>query len=105
MNLQTKTLRRNKTSLQKIRSLKEAGRHGAMLPMVGFVMIILFVACAFAVDIARMHLTRSELRTATDAAARAAVENVSRTNDLQQARDAAVAIAQQNMVAGRGTDT
>lgn len=77
-------------------------RTGAMLPMVAVCIIILFVACSFAVDIARMHLTRSELRTATDAAARAGVESLSRVQNTQEATDAALAVARRNIVAGSG---
>ncbi len=70
--------------------------------MVAVVIVLMFVACAFAVDIARMHLTRSELRTATDAAARAAVESLGRVQNTQQATDAAIAIGKRNLVAGTG---
>ena len=77
-------------------------RTGAMLPMVAVTIVILFIACSFAVDIARMHLTRSELRTSTDAAARAAVESLGRVQNTEQARDAAIAIARRNIVAGSG---
>ena len=76
-------------------------RSGAMLPMLGVVMVILFIAATFAVDIARMHLTRSELRTASDAAARAAVEALGRTQNRQAGIDAAIAIAGRNQVAGK----
>lgn len=77
-------------------------RDGAMLPMLAVTIVILFVACAFAVDIARMHLTRSEIRTATDAAARAAVESLGRVRTTGGATDAAIAIAKRNVVAGSG---
>ena len=77
-------------------------RTGAMLPMVAVTIVILFIACSFAVDIARMHLTRSELRTSTDAAARAAVESLGRVQNTEQARDAAIALARRNIVAGSG---
>jgi len=89
-------------SFQTLNSNSSADRTGAMLPMVGVTTVILFVACAFAVDIARMHLTRSELRTSTDAAARAAVEALGRVNNTQGATDAAIAIAKRNVVAGSG---
>ena len=79
-----------------------ANRDGAMLPMVAVVIIILFIACAFAVDIARMHLTRSELRTATDASARAAVEALGRLESTEAATAAAIEIAKRNIVAGSG---
>ncbi|WP_162273925.1 vWA domain-containing protein [Mariniblastus fucicola] len=80
----------------------QSSRTGAMLPMVAVVIVILFIAVSFAVDIARMHLTRSELRTATDAAARAAVESLGRVQNTQGATDAALAVAKRNIVAGSG---
>ena len=81
---------------------KATDRDGAMLPMVAVTIVILFIAVAFAVDIARMHLTRSELRTSTDAAARAAVESLGRFQDTGLATDAALEIARRNIVAGVG---
>ena len=47
-----------------------------MLPLVAVVLIILFVSACLAIDIARIHVTRSELRTATDAAARAELNRI-----------------------------
>ena len=81
---------------------QQQNRTGAMLPMVAVTIIILFIACAFAADVARMHLTRSELRTATDAAARAGVETLARAESTDLATEAAVAIARENIVAGVG---
>ena len=77
-------------------------RTGAMLPLLSVTIVILFVACVLAIDIARIHVTRSELRTATDAAARAGVEALGREQNVQAAIDAALAVAQQNVVAGNG---
>jgi Mg-chelatase subunit ChlD len=65
-------------------------------------MIILIIAAVFSVDIAYMHMVRSELRTATDAAARAGAETLARTQDSGQAIDAALRIAEFNVVAGNG---
>lgn len=79
-------------------------RPGAMLPILAVVMVILFVACVLSIDIARIHVTRSELRTATDAAARAAVEALGREQSEAAAIDAALAIAKANQVAGDGLD-
>ena len=53
-----------------------------MLPYVAVVMIVLFVAATFAIDIASIHVARSELRTATDAAAKAAVEALSENGSI-----------------------
>jgi len=72
--------------------------------MIGVVFIILFIAAAFAIDVARIHVTRSELRTATDAAAKAAVEALGREQSVEAATQAALAIAQRNIVAGNGLD-
>lgn len=78
----------------------ENTRVGAMLPMLAVVIVILFVAAALSVDIARIHVTRSELRTATDAAARAAVEALGREQSQEAAINAALSIANANEVAG-----
>ncbi len=85
----------------KLRTRKPTNnRDGALLPMLAVVIIILFVAATMGVDIARMHLTRAELRTATDASARAAVEAMGRTQNKQAGIDAAINIANRNNVAG-----
>jgi Mg-chelatase subunit ChlD len=73
-----------------------------MIVMVAVVIIILLIGAVFSVDVAYMHMVRAELRTATDAAARAGSETLSRTQDPAQARAAALAIAEQNSVAGNG---
>ncbi len=70
--------------------------------LVAVAIIILLVGAVFSVDVAYMHMVRAELRTATDAAARAGSETLARTQDPNQARAAAVAIAEQNLVAGNG---
>lgn len=79
-----------------------ANRAGAMLPMLAVVMVFLMVTVAIGVDIARMHVTRSELRTANDAAARAAVVEIGNSQNAIAAKDAAIFIASQNVVAGQG---
>lgn len=66
-------------------------RQGAMLVLIVIMMLGFMVAVAFSVDIAQMHLSRTELRSATDAAAKAAAENLSRTQDI----DAAITRGQQ----------
>jgi len=83
-------------------ALQNHERSGAMLPLIAVTMVILFVSAVLAVDIARIHVTKSELRTATDAAARAGVESLGRQQSRAAAIDAALAIAQENMVAGNG---
>ena len=74
-------------------------RRGAMLVLVALLLIVLIVTVVFSVDVAYMQLTRTQLRSASDAAARAAAECLSRTQDVAQAREAAKTIASRNLVA------
>ncbi len=82
--------------------MNQTSRRGAMLVMVAIVLVILLLGAVFSIDVAYMHVVRAELRTATDAAARAGAEALIRTQDPAQARAAAIAIAAQNNVAGTG---
>ncbi len=77
-------------------------RRGAMMILVAVSIVILLVGAVFSVDVAYMHMVRAELRTATDAAARAGSETLARTQDVALARAAAIAVAEQNTVAGDG---
>ena len=77
-------------------------RKGGMLVLVAVVMVIFMVAAAFCVDIAYMHMVKSELRTAVDAASRAGTETLARTQDPDSAVQSAVTIAAANNVAGEG---
>ncbi len=90
------------TNFQKCNQRGRGDRRGAMLVMIAVVFVILFISAAFAIDIARMHVTRSELRTATDAAAKAAVEALGREQSIAAGTAAAVEIARRNVVAGKG---
>ncbi len=77
-------------------------RDGAMLPFVALVIIVLFIAAVFAIDVASIHVVRSELRTATDAAAKAGVEALGREQSTDAAIAAALRVAEENLVAGEG---
>ncbi|MBL8889023.1 MAG: VWA domain-containing protein [Planctomycetaceae bacterium] len=77
-----------------------ANRRGGMLVLIVSAIIILLIAAAIGIDVAYMHVVRAELRTATDAAARAGVEALGRTQDVNAARQAAMNFAGQNTVAG-----
>jgi len=71
-----------------------------MLVLLSIAMVIFMITAALSIEIARLQLARTELRTSTDAAAKAAAEALSRTQD----RDIAVArgrqIAAENQVNG-----
>src|SRR5690554_2963876 len=76
-------------------------RRGAMIVFIAMLLTVFFVMVAMSVDIAYMQLARTELRTATDAAARAAVESLTRTAKISDARKAAKNVAKQNTVGGQ----
>ncbi|BBO30509.1 vWA domain-containing protein [Lacipirellula parvula] len=73
-----------------------------MLPLIAICLPLFIIAAAFAVDVAYMQLTRTELRTATDAAARAGAKTLSMSQSQTEAKAAAVAAAAKNKVAGVG---
>ena len=73
-----------------------------MLVLIVLMIFVFFVTVAFSVDIAYMHLTRSELRTATDAAAKGAAVALAQTQDRNAAIRQGQAIAAENLVAGQG---
>jgi Ca-activated chloride channel homolog len=75
-------------------------RQGAMLVLVAITLIIFIVALVFSIDIAYMQLTRSQLRAATDASAKAAAITLSMTQNDQAAVQSAIDIAAANTVAG-----
>ena len=93
-------MRHTKSNRQTLSSPTRHDRAGAALPIIATLMILLFVSAVIGIDVARMHVVRSELRTATDAAARAAVEALGRTESEADAIDAALDIARLNRVAG-----
>jgi Ca-activated chloride channel family protein len=66
---------------------------------VGLVMLLAMVVIT--VDVASMQLVRTELRAASDAAAKAGAESLLRTQDKTQAVSAALAMAQLNNVGGK----
>ncbi len=75
-------------------------RRGAMLVVIAIMMIGFMIAVAFSVDIAQMHLSRTELRSATDAASKAAAQTLSLTLDTNAAIARGQAIAAKNTVNG-----
>lgn len=72
-----------------------------MLVLIAIMMIGFMIAVAFSVDIAQMHLSRTELRTATDAASKAAAATLAETADLNKAVRRGQEIAEANTVNGQ----
>ena len=79
---------------------RKATRSGAMLVLIAITLPLVVIMVAFAVDVAWMQLVRTELRTATDAAARAGAKQLSLQQSEAVARAAAKDAAAQNLVAG-----
>ena len=84
----------------KSRKLPRPARRGAMLVLIAICLPLCVIMAAFAVDVAWMQLVRTELRTATDAAARAGAKELSLSQDTTAARDRAKQAARRNKVAG-----
>ncbi len=74
-------------------------RRGAMLVLIAFCLPLCIIMAAFAVDVAYMQLVRTELRTATDAAARAGAKELSLAQSEAAARAKSKELAARNMVA------
>ncbi len=71
-----------------------------MLVLIAVMMVGFMLAVAFSVDIAQMHLARTELRAATDAASKAAAATLAQTQDREQAITRGQQIAAANRVNG-----
>lgn len=76
-------------------------RKGAAHVLIAAMLFSFIVAAAITVDFSYMQLIRTELRTATDAAAKAGAEALIRTQDVNAAKAAAVQYASLNKVGGR----
>ena len=76
-------------------------RHGAIIPMFAIVLPALIILCLIAMNLSYMQLTESELKIATDAAARAGSRAWSTSQDIDHARGFARQAAQMNTVSGR----
>lgn len=80
---------------------RSADRQGAAHILIAGMLFTILVTSALTIDFAYMQLVRTELRTATDAAAKAGAEALARTQDSNAAIAAAVAYGNSNKVAGR----
>lgn len=76
-------------------------RRGATLVLVAGSLVVLLAMAMFSVDVAYIQLTRTQLRAATDSAAKAGVDKMGQTQDVDQGIQAAIDMAAMNTVAGR----
>lgn len=75
-------------------------RRGAMAILIAVCLPVFLAFAAFAVNVAYMHLSRAELRVATDAAARAGARRLSLSQDTSAALAEAQSAASRNLVWG-----
>jgi len=90
-----------KNRSNKLETGAPADRRGAIVVLVSIMIIVFLASVAFSLDVSYMQLTKAQLRSATDAAARAAGEGLARVQDIDYARQAAKDIALANSVAGK----
>ena len=88
------------STLPSTKRYRQRNRRGAMLVLIAIMMIGFMVTIAFSVDVAQMHLSRTELRTATDAASKAAAATLAETMDPKLAIKRGQEIASANRVNG-----
>lgn len=75
-------------------------RRGAALLIMLATLAVIIVMAAFSINVAYMQLVRSQLRSASDAAARAGAEALARLDSVDAAKLAAINIAAENDVGG-----
>src|SRR4051812_49811727 len=75
-------------------------RRGAMMVLVAVCLPLCIIMAAFAINVAWMQLVRTELRTSTDAAARAGAKQLSLSQSTVVATAQAKDLAKRNPVAG-----
>lgn len=75
-------------------------RRGAVIPLVAVFLVVLFALAAISIDLAYLQLVRTQLRGATDLAAKAAASALLQGQTDAQAQATAIAVAAQNNVAG-----
>jgi len=83
------------------KKLAPNNRKAAILTLFIFLLPVLLIMLGFSVDLAYMHLVQTELRLASDNAARVAADNLSRYEEECEATEAGVNIAKKFTVAGK----
>ncbi|MEQ1904056.1 MAG: vWA domain-containing protein [Pirellulaceae bacterium] len=80
--------------------MQAQNRRGAVIVLVAFLLMVICIFGAMAINIAYIDLCQAELQTATDAATRAAARTLQQTGKMDEATKQAKALASANIVAG-----
>jgi len=83
------------------RRLVQRNRKGTVTILVAALMIAFVAMVAISIDMAYLHMARTELRAATDAAAKAASVTLSQTQNIEAARTTGIQVAGLNSIAGK----
>lgn len=78
---------------------KQIHRSGAIIVIVIFAMVAVLFLSAMAINVAYIELTKSELRMATDAAAKASITTLGNSGDIESATQVAIRVAANHRVA------
>ncbi|MBR9802350.1 VWA domain-containing protein [bacterium] len=76
-------------------------RRGAMLVLIAALLSVMLILVVFTTDVAYMQLVRTQLHVSTDAAAKAGMEALARTESRRNARVVAKDIFSKNLIGGR----
>ncbi len=77
-------------------------RRGAVIPLVAVFVVVMMAMAAFSIDVAYIELVQTQLKAATDAAAKAGTSALVQGQTSSQAMTAAINMANNNIVAGHG---
>ena len=81
-----------------VNSTRRTVRRGAIAPLMAFLIPVVLLLCGVCVNFAYMQLCRTELRVATDSAARAAGRALSEFQNIDVAIDYAVTTGRMNNI-------
>ncbi len=84
-----------------LRDFPRPDRKGAVLPIVAVFLVVFLAMAAYSVDIAYMELVRTQLRAATDSAAKAGASAIVQGQSTSNVIAAAINMASLNTVAGK----
>jgi Flp pilus assembly protein TadG len=80
--------------------VRTISRRGSIVVLTAFLLPVLLILTAFAINVAYLQLTRTELMVATDSAARAGGRAMSAFQDVDESKTASQVTASMNLVAG-----
>lgn len=83
---------------QPLGSNRTSERTGGIVALMAFLIPVFLLICGISINFALMHLRRTELQIATDAAARAAGRAFSETQEVSAAIDLAVEVGRMNTI-------